>query len=81
MSRELFSLNRVFGELDAAGLASTADQHLRFNNNAATQLFGNCFCLACGSRYASLRDRNAISGKDLFGLIFMQFHAISLVLD
>ena len=76
---ELLGLVRVLGQLDAAGLAAPADQHLRFDDNAATQFFGDCLGLGCGGRHPPLGDRYAILGKDLFGLIFVQFHVSFLV--
>ena len=81
MGRELFGLRGIFCKFYAAGFAATTHKHLGFNNNAATQFFGNCLCLVCGGRHTSLRDRYTISGKDLFGLIFVEFHAMSLVLE
>ena len=57
---ELFGFGGIFGNLYAACLAASAHQHLRFNNNAATQLFCNLSCFLSGSRNPSLWDRDAI---------------------
>ena len=55
-----------FCQADPAGFAAPADQHLRFNNNAATQFFSNLFCFLCGSRYSSPWNGDAVLCEHLF---------------
>ena len=73
----MLGLVRVLGDFDAASLAASAHQHLGFNNNAAAEFLGDLSRRFCGSRDPSLGDGNAILGKNLFGLVFVEFHGFS----
>jgi hypothetical protein len=57
---ELFGFLRVLGEFHPARLAASTDEHLRFNNNAATELFCDLSCFACGCRHPPLGDRDSV---------------------
>ena len=76
---ELGGIQRIIGrlhELDEPRLAATAGIHLRFDN---TYRLGELLERQCGfirrSAHLRRRNRNAIFGKDLTGLVFVDLHS------
>ncbi len=67
----LLGLAGRLGELDAAGLAAPADQHLRLDHDWAAQPHGNVAHLSGRVRDFAARHGNAVLGKNPLGLIFV----------
>ena len=65
LARPLLRLVRAGGQLDAAGLAPAADQHLRLDHHRpADALRGGARLLRAG-RHLAGQQRHAVAGKDL----------------
>jgi hypothetical protein len=65
----------VAGELDAARLAAAARVHLGLHDpEAAAQRLGGGDRLVRGGRDAARRDRDAVGGEDLLGLVLVKIH-------
>ena len=61
-------------ELDAAGLAAAADEHLRLDDDLAAELLGSGASLLGSRREAPLRHRNAGAREQLLSLVFVEIH-------
>ena len=70
----LLGLGAVLGELDAAGLAAAADQHLRLDDARVADLLGGRDGLVDGRRGRAVRDRDPVAGEELLSLIFEKVH-------
>ena len=67
-------LLRRLGELDAAGLAAAADEHLRLDDDLAAELLGGGAGLLGGRRHAPVRHGNAGAREELLPLVFVEIH-------
>ncbi len=68
------SLRGIFGDLDAASFASSTGVDLRFDDNAAAELFRRCFCFFRGACHFPSRHGNAVAAKEGLGLILVNLH-------
>ena len=64
----------VAGELDAAGLAAPARQHLRLDDDLAAELLGRLPRLRRRLRDTSLGDRDAEAAEELLALMLVEVH-------
>ena len=72
---ELVGLTRIRGQLDASALASAARVNLRFDDNrAAAEPLGHRFRVRGVEDGVAFGNRHAVLGKNLFGLILVNFH-------
>ena len=63
------------GDLDAAGLAAAAGQHLRLDDDAAAaERLGAGSSLFGRVRDAALAGRDAVAGEELLALMFVEIH-------
>ena len=75
MSRRLrLGVGGVVGELDAAGLAAPAGQHLSLDDDGAADLFGRLARLLGSRREAPLRDGNPDPVEELLALVLVEIH-------
>ena len=70
--RLLLRVGRVVGELDPAGLAAAARQHLRLDDDRAAELLGRGARLLGGLRRPPVRDGNAEALEELLALILVE---------
>ena len=70
----LAGLVLVCGELDAAGLAAAADQHLCLDDDGVSDLRGGDGVLD-GRDGVAVRDVEAVSREELLALVFEQVHS------
>jgi hypothetical protein len=68
--RVLLGLRAVVGELDPAGLAASADQHLSLDHDGISERVGSLDGLLHGGCGTALRNRDAVLGEKLLSLIF-----------
>ena len=73
---EPLGLGGIGRELDAAGLATPAREHLRLDDDRATELL--CRGARLGRRVgdAALGDGDAVAGEQLLALVLIEVHAI-----
>ncbi len=76
VAREALGLVGAGRELDAAGLAATAGEHLRLDDDRAAELL--CRGARLGRRVgdAALGDGDAVAGEQLLALVLIEVHAI-----
>src|SRR4029079_17671239 len=74
VARLLLGVVRVLGQLHAAGLSASAGQHLRLDDDLASDLLGNRARLRRRGREPSLRHRNAEAREELLALVLVQVH-------
>ncbi len=67
-------LGLVGGELDAAGLAAPADQHLRLDDDRVADLGGRRDGVLDGVDGLAGGDPQAVAGEQLLALILQQVH-------
>ena len=72
-SGDLFRLGRRLGQLDAAGLAAAADQHLRLDDDRAADALGDCPRLGRGRCHVARGTGTAVLPEDAFCLELLQF--------
>ena len=72
--RVALGLFRSGGELDAAGLAAPAGQHLRLDDDLTAELLGRLPRLGRRRGYAPFRDRNAEAAEELLALVLVEVH-------
>ena len=65
---------RVLRELDPAGLAAAAGEHLRLDNDRAAEPLGRETRLVWGHRQPALRDRDPEAAEELLALVLVQVH-------
>ena len=69
-ARVLLGLGGVGRELDAAGLAAPADQHLRLDHDRAAELLGRrARLLAAVAAIGPVRDGDAEAREELLALV------------
>ena len=69
----------AFDDLDAAGFAAATSVHLRFNDpHRAAQTTRHLDGLLRGRSRLTGGHRDAISGENLLGLVFVQVHRVTL---
>src|SRR5262245_41717134 len=68
---------RTAREFYSAGLATTTGMNLCLDNAPASELYGSGFHFLQGRCDLSNRHRNAVPFQNLFGLVFVDIHAIS----
>ena len=64
----------IVGELDSAGLATTAYLHLRLDHHRVAGPFGNRYRFVDVRRSATDGNRNTVLREELLALIFVQVH-------
>ena len=64
----------ILRELDAAGLAAPARQHLRLDHHGAAELLGGRTGLGRGQGDAAGRDGDAVAGEQLLALVLIEIH-------
>ena len=64
----------VVGELDAAGLAAPAGQHLRLDDDRAAELLGRLARLLGRRREAPVRDGDPDAAEELLALVLVEIH-------
>ncbi len=67
-------LGLVVGELDAAGLATTADLHLRLDDDGVAGLIGLLHRLVDGVGGAAWAHRDVVAGEVLLALVLEEVH-------
>ena len=73
--RRLRSASAGIGrELDAAGLAASAGQHLRLDDDRAAELFGRSARLGGRRAKAAVRNRDPEAPKELLPLVLVEIH-------
>ena len=77
---ELLRLVRVLRELDAAGLAAPAGQHLRLDDDGASELLGGGASLGGRQRDAALGDGDAVAGEQFLALVLVEVHAVRFLI-
>ena len=65
-------VRRVVGELDAAGLAAAAGQHLRLDDDLAAELLGRRPRLLRRRREPPVGDGNAEAPEELLALVLVE---------
>ena len=70
----LARLALVGGELHAAGLAATADQHLRLHDHRVADLVGRVHGVLHARHRLALGDAQSVAGEQLLALVFQQVH-------
>jgi hypothetical protein len=73
-ARVLADLGLVGGELDPAGLAAPADQHLRLDDDGVADLARGRERRLDGARRPAGRDREAVAREELLALVLEQIH-------
>ena len=71
-------LRGTVGELDAAGLAAAAGQHLRLDDDRPAELLGRGPRLPGRRREAALRDGDAEAREELLALVLVEIHGAGL---
>ena len=71
----LLGLAAVLGDLDAAGLAAAADQHLRLDHAGVADLVGGGDRLLDGGGGRAGGHRDAVAGEELLALVLEEVHA------
>src|SRR5262249_129940 len=71
---ELGGFVRIFGELDAAALASPARVDLRLDHHPPAQLLGRLPRVVGGVDADAARNRPSVPAKNVFGLVLVDFH-------
>ena len=71
---ERFCFVRVAGELDAAGLAASAGQHLGLDDDLAGEHLGSRACLGRRARHAPVGDGYPKAREELLALVLVQVH-------
>ena len=77
--RVALGLLRSRGELDAAGLAAPAGQHLRLDDDLAAELLGRLPRLGRRLGDAPLRDGDAEAAEELLALVLVEVHRAARV--
>ena len=78
--RQPVGLGRVRREFHAAAFASATRVNLCFDDDsAATEPLGDAFRVGGLEHRLALRNRHAVPGKNLFGLILVNFHMCETV--
>ena len=72
--RVLLDLAAILGQLDAAGLAAAADQHLRLDDDGIAELVGGGERLVDGLRGLPVGNGNAVLGEELLALVLEEVH-------
>ncbi len=72
---EPLGLGGVGSELDASGLAATACQHLRLDDDRSAELLGGRPRLRGRERNASLGYGNAVAGEEFLALVLVEIHS------
>ena len=70
----LLGLAAVLGDLDAAGLAAAADQHLRLDHARVADVVGGGDRLLDGRRGGAGRHRDAVAREQLLALVLEEVH-------
>ena len=70
----LLGVVRVVGELDPAGLAAPARQHLGLDDDLAAELLGGGARLLGRRRQPPLRDGDAEAAEELLALVLVEIH-------
>ena len=78
VARLLLGVGRVDGELDAAGLAAPAGEHLSLDDDRPAELLGGRTRLLGRRRKPPLRDRDAELPEELLALVLVEIHAATL---
>jgi hypothetical protein len=78
LARTGHRLGGALGELDAAGLASTADLDLRLHDHASTQLLGRFLRVRWVLDDDAQGDRYIVVGEELFRLVLHEVHGLRL---
>src|SRR5207248_8472412 len=78
VARLLLCVSRALGELDAAGLAATARQHLRLHDHGPAERRRRGTGLLRGHREPAFGDRNAHAAEELLALVLVQIHGAGL---
>ena len=73
-ARLLLGVVRIVGELDAAGLAAAAGQHLRLDDDGPADRLGGRARLFRRHREPSLGDGDAEPPEQLFALVLVEVH-------
>ena len=73
-ARLLLGVGGVVGELDAAGLAAAAGQHLRLDDDRAAELLGRLARLLRRRREPPLGDGDADAPEELLALVLVEIH-------
>ena len=72
--RLLLRVRGILGELDAAGLAAAARQHLSLDDDRAAELLGSRARLLRGRREPPLGDRDSELLEELLALVLVEIH-------
>ena len=72
--RVLARLALVGGELDAAGLAAAADQHLRLDDDRVADLAGGAHGVVDGRDGLTGGHPQSVAGEQLLALVLQQVH-------
>ena len=72
--RLLLGVGRVLGELDAAGLAAAAGQHLRLDDGLTAELLGRGTRLLRRRRKPPVGDGDAELLEELLALVLVEIH-------
>ena len=72
--RRALGLGAVLGELDPAGLAAPADQHLGLDHDRVAELLGGLDGLVHGRRVAAVGHGDAVLREELLALVFEEVH-------
>ena len=74
VARLLLRVRGILGELDAAGLAAAARQHLSLDDDRAAELLGSRPCLLRGRREPPLGDGDSELLEELLALVLVEIH-------
>ena len=77
--RPLLGLVRVGGELDPAGLAAPAGEHLRLDDDRASEHLGRLACLGGGRREPPLGDGDPGALEELLALVLVEVHGTASI--
>src|SRR5262249_52230303 len=75
LRRLVLGVVRILGELDAAGLAASARQHLRLHDDTSAELLRRRARLGSGCREPTVRDRDPEAPTELLSLVLVEVHA------
>ena len=64
----------IVGELDAAGLAAAAGEHLRLDDDGAAELLGRLARLLRRRREPAVRDRDPDAPEEILALVLVKVH-------